>query len=112
MLTKYTIIFIFSLLIASFSQVLLKISANNKHESIIYEYLNCYVIFGYTLFLGCLVLNSFAYKGIQLKHGAALESFGYIFILILDRLVFKHKITKNKIIGSIIIMFGLLVFFY
>lgn len=111
MLTRYTAVFLIAVIISSFSQALLKISANKKHETVIKEYLNFYVVCGYCLFLGCVLLSSFAYKGIQFKQGAVLESMGYVFILTIDRIVFNQRISKNKLIGSAIIILGILVFF-
>lgn len=49
-MSKYIGIWMFSVLISSFSQVLLKIAANKKYDSRIKEYLNPIVITAYGIF--------------------------------------------------------------
>ena len=106
----FIISFISAVLIASVSQVLLKISANREHESHLKEYLNRYVILGYFLFVFSTVLVILGYKGLPLKAGPILESIGYVFVLILSSFIFKDKITKNTIIGTVLIICGIIVF--
>ena len=52
--------------IASFAQVLLKMSANEEHKNVIEEYLNWKVIVGYGLMFAGMGLTIVAYaKGVQ-----------------------------------------------
>ena len=111
MQVNYIAMFSIAVFFSSLSQVLLKHSANKEYRSTLHEYLNVYVISAYIIFFGCVMVNSIAYRGIQLKHGAILETVGYVFILILDRVFFKQKITYNKVVGSFIIIIGIAVFF-
>ena len=104
------IYFISSVLLASISQVLLKKSANIEHDSIIKEYLNIQVIVGYFLFFVSTILAILGYRTLPLKLGPVLESLGYIFILFLSIIFFKEKITKNKLIGTICIITGIVLF--
>lgn len=46
-MNTHLLILILSVVVASFSQILLKKSAQKTYRSIIYEYLNPYVICGY-----------------------------------------------------------------
>ena len=39
------------------------------------------------------------------------ETLGYIFVMIFGRIFFGEKITRNKIIGMIFILSGILVFY-
>ncbi|MBN2618550.1 MAG: EamA family transporter [Spirochaetales bacterium] len=104
------IFFILSVFVASISQVLLKKSANNTHSSFIREYLNPYVIIGYFLFFASTILAILGYKHLPLKFGPVLESLGYVFILILSIIFFNEKIGKNKIIGTLLIVLGIIIF--
>lgn len=100
-----------SVLVASISQILLKISANKEHKNIIKEYLNPHVILGYILLFASTILTILALKGMELKNLPIIEASGYIYVLIFSALVLKEKITKKKIIGNIIIILGIIVFF-
>ena len=99
-------------LISSFSQVLLKISANKSGEitGFIRQYLNPLVILGYGLFAIAMVIPIIAYKYVDFKYGAIIESLAYFFVMFLSRVILKEKITKNKIIGNILIIAGVIIF--
>jgi len=109
---KYVLIFLFSVFIASFSQILLKKSANKNHNSRIKEYLNKYVITAYFIFFISTILTIIAYKGIELKYGPIIESVGYIFILMMSKIFLDEKITKNKLLGIFLIILGVFIFSY
>lgn len=110
MLNKYVLIFLFSVFIASCAQILLKVSANNDHISFIKEYLNPYVIGAYLVMFASTILTIIAYRGIELKMGPILESTGYIFVLFFSSLILKEKITVNRLIGTVLIIFGIFIF--
>ena len=110
MINKYFLLLIFSVFIASISQILLKISANRKHNSKIREYFNPYVIIAYSIFCFSLILTILALRGLELKNVPIIESTGYIYILFLSRIFLKEKITKYKIGGSFLIILGIIVF--
>ena len=90
------IILIFSVFIASVSQILLKKSALMKHRSIIKEYVNPYVIGGYVLLIVSTILTIVAFSRIDYKNGPIVESLGYIFVMFLSWIFFNEKITKKK----------------
>ena len=110
MINKYLLLLIFSVFIASISQILLKISANRKYDKQIKEYLNPYVIIAYSIFCISLILTILALRRLELKNVPIIESTGYIYILILSNLILKERITKYKIGGSFLIILGILVF--
>jgi len=110
MIYKYLLLFLFSVFIASFSQILLKKSANRNHNSRIREYLNKYVITAYFIFFISTILTIIAYKGVELKYGPIIESVGYIFILIMGKMFLNEKITKKKILGILLIIIGVCIF--
>lgn len=108
----YLLLILLSVMIASMSQILLKISARRSYSSIWQEYLNIYVISGYGLLFLTTLLNIKAYSGgVELKNGAVIESLGLLFVTILSRLIFKETIKPRKIIGISLIMIGFIVFY-
>ena len=96
-------------LLAAISQILLKKSAQKQHRSWIFEYLNAYVITGYALLAGSLLLNVWAYQEIEYRFGQAINAFSYVFVLFLSRIFLGEKITLRKLIGNAVIIAGILV---
>ena len=109
---KYVLIFLFSVFIASLSQIFLKKSANKKYINRWKEYLNKYVISAYFIFYISTILTIIAYKGVELKYGQIIESVGYIFVLIMSKIFSGEKITKNKLLGIFLIIFEIFIFNY
>lgn len=104
------IIMICGCTVSAFSQILLKKSANIPHEGFWKQYLNKYVISGYTLMLISTLLAVWAYSGMSYKFGPPLESIGFIMITILSAVILKEKITKKKVLGVILIVVGIMIF--
>lgn len=110
-MNKYFILLLLSVLVASFSQVLLKKSALKKHSSFIREYLNIEVISGYGLLVISTILTVFAFSGIDYKNGPVIEALGYVFIMFLSLWFFGEKITKKKLLGNALILLGIFIFY-
>ena len=108
---KYWLSMISAVIFSATSQILLKSSANNVYENRLKEYLNPKVVFGYTLMIISTLCVIYAYRGIEYKNGAVIESIGYILIMLLSRLFFKEEITGNKIFGNILILLGVIIFY-
>lgn len=92
------------------SQILLKQSANTEHKSGIYEYLNWRVLAAYAIFFGVLLLNTCAYTRVPYKYGSVIDTFTYVFVLLLSRFLLKEKITGGKLVGNLIIIAGILIY--
>lgn len=107
----YWLMMVFSVIIASFSQILLKKSAAKQYDNIIREYLNPYVIIGYGMMVGSTILTIIAYHGIEYKNGPVIESLGYLLVMVWSFVFFKEPITKNKVLGNVLILLGILVFY-
>ena len=107
----YWMMLLLSVVIASFSQILLKKSAKKHYDSFIKEYLNPYVIIGYGMMVISTILTIFAYKGVAYKNGPVIESLGYILVMFLSFLFFNEKITKKKVMGNVLILIGIFVFY-
>ena len=103
---------VFGILACSFSQLLLKTSANKLHRGIIREFLNPLVIIAYGVFLGSILINIWAMsQGVQLKEMAILESLGYIFVPLLSYFFLKEQIAKRTAIAIIFIITGIIIFY-
>lgn len=101
-----------SVVIASFSQVMLKSGAKKEYSSAIREYLNLYVISGYGLLLISMVLPIIAYKfGLDYKEAPVIEAIGPALVTVLSFFFFKEKLTKKKIIGNVLVVLGIIVFY-
>ena len=92
------------------SQILLKISEGKTYRHPIFEYLNWRVITAYGIFFGVLLLNTYAYTRVDMKYGPVIDSFAYVFILILSSLILGEKITRRKLAGNLIIIAGILIY--
>lgn len=111
MINKYFFLMLLAELIASTSQVLLKKSAEKKYPSVIREYLNALVIFGYGLLVLSMGISICCYGGLGYMGVVVMEPVGYIIVMIMSRIVFKEKVTPRKIVGMIFILGGIAVFY-
>lgn len=109
-LSKYIAIWMFSVFISSFSQVLLKIAANKKHESRLREYLNPLVIIAYGIFFLSTLLTMYALKFVPLTMSPIIESASYIFVPVFGILLLKEKISKRRLTGMGIMLIGMIIF--
>lgn len=107
----YFFLGIFSVIIASFSQVLLKKGAMNTYDSFIREYLNIWVITGYFMMFASLFLTMLAYRGMDFMNVPVLESFGYVLVPVLSYFFFKEALTRRKVIGIACILIGIMVYY-
>ena len=106
----YALVLVAGVFISSVSQILLKKSANKKHESFIKEYLNPIVIISYLIFFLATLMSVYAYKGIPLSMGAILDSSGYIFVTVLSAIFLKEKPTLKKVGALVIIIAGIAIY--
>ncbi|MGG0186833.1 EamA family transporter [Bacillus rhizoplanae] len=109
-MNKYILLYIFGIILANYSQILLKKATLAVYDMKWKEYVNRYVIIGYSLFVINAGLNIIALKGVPLKLAPVLESLSYLIILIFSYYFLGEKITKRKVIGNIIIILGVVVY--
>lgn len=108
----YYLIVISGIFACSLSQLLLKRSANGRHQSRIGEIVNPLVIVAYGVFLCSLLINIWAMRhGVQLKEMAMLESLGYVFVPLLSVVLLKEQVSKRMVCGILLIIFGIVVFY-
>lgn len=108
---NYYLFLVAAVVVAAFSQVLLKKSAGKVYPSIIREYLNIHIIAGYALMILSTLLTIAAYKKVDFKNGPVVESLGFIFVMVLSWVFFQEKITKRKLLGNLLILVGIVVFY-
>lgn len=111
MINRYLCCLLVGVLFASVSQILLKKSAMRTYSSFFREYINPWVIGGYGLMFGSMVINIIGYSGVEYKNGPVIEALGNVFVPALSFLVFKEKLSLRKTAGICMIMLGIFVFY-
>ena len=107
----FLLIALFSVIIASFSQVMLKLGAGKVYNSKIREYLNFYVITGYGMLFLSMILTIVAYSHLSYLSVPVVEAVGYVLVPVLSYLIFKEKLTKRKLLGILFILLGIMVYY-
>ena len=108
----YYIIVISSVFLAACAQMLLKQGARQQYATWWRQYVNGWVISGYVIMFGTMVMNIFAMsRGVQIKELSIIESMSYLFVPTLSFILFKEKLTWRKIFAIAIIITGVIVFF-
>ena len=100
-----------SVVIASFSQVMLKLGAGKKYSSKIREYLNFYVITGYGMLFVSMILTIVAYSRLSYLSVPVVEAVGYVLVPVLSYFIFKEKLTGKKILGILFILAGIIIYY-
>ncbi len=106
----FILLWLFSVLISSVSQILLKIAANHHYENRLREYLNVYVIGAYSIFLLSSVLTLLALRHVPYSRSPIIESMSYIFIPIMSYLILKEKVSRRRILSIALILVGVVIF--
>lgn len=108
----FYILVILSVFAAACAQMLLKQGARRNYAGFWQQYLNPWVIGGYTIMACSLVLNIFCMShGVQVKEVSIIESLSYLFVPVLAFLLFLEKITRCKLAAIAIIITGIIIFF-
>ena len=109
-MNKYMLLLYIGTFFTAFSQLLLKQSANRSYRHPVFEYLNWRVITAYIIFLVFLLLNTYALTQVDMKYGSIIDTFSYVFVMILSCLILKEKFTKGKVIGNLLIIAGIILY--
>ncbi len=107
----FLLLALLSVVIASFSQVMLKLGAGKTYYSKIREYLNFYVITGYGMLFVSMVLTIVAYSHLSYLSVPVVEAVGYVLVPVLSYFIFKEKLTKRKLLGILFILLGIMVYY-
>lgn len=106
----YMMILFIATFFSAFSQILLKQSAMREHRSFIFEYLNWRVILAYFIAFVVLFANTYAFTGVDMRYGAVIDTFTYVFVMLLSYFLLKEKFNKGQLIGNLIIITGVAVY--
>lgn len=109
--SSYDLLAFAGVCIASISQMLLKKSANTTYRSFLLEYCNLLVIGGYGLMVVSTMFGVMAYRGMDYMNGPIIESVGYILVMVLSYFLFQEKITRRKLVGTLFILMGIVVYY-
>lgn len=107
----HALIMVLGVVIAGFSQLLLKSAAQRTYKHWIYQYLNVRVILGYGIMVASTLCTVIAYHVLPLSMAPACDAFGQVVVAFLSWLILKEKITWRKLMGIIVILAGILIFF-
>ena len=108
----FYILVILSVFAAACAQMLLKQGARQNYIGFWRQYLNPWVIGGYTIMACSLILNIFCMsRGVQVKEVSVIESLSYLFVPTLAFFLFKEQLTKRKLCAITIIICGIIIFF-
>lgn len=108
----YYILVILSVFAAACAQMLLKQGARQNYIGFWRQYLNPWVIGGYAIMTGSLMLNIWCMsKGVQVKEVSTIESLSYLFVPCMAFILFKERITLRKGVAIGIIIGGVILFF-
>lgn len=102
---------VLSVCVASLSQVLLKMGANRTYKSKIREYLNAYVITGYGMLFGSMVLTILAYSRLSFLSVPIIEALGYVLVPLLSYFCFREKLSVRKLLGIALILTGIGIYY-
>lgn len=105
----YIILALLSALVAAFSQIILKISADKTYSSHIREYINLPVISAYGLFMLSFVFSYFALYGLDFSVNSVINASSYIFVAALGYFIIKEKINLWKAGGLALIVAGIII---
>ena len=101
----YISLFVLSIIIASFSQIILKKGAEEKNI-----YINKFTIVGYTLMVISTLFTLVGYKGVNLTLSGILQGLSFVFVPIFSLIFLKEKINKKTIIGIVVIILGIIIY--
>lgn len=109
-LAIYILVMLANVFISSIAQVLLKKSALKKHASFVREYLNPYVVGGYSILFVCTLMKIFAYRELPISLGPVLEATSYVYVTIFGATIFGERVSKRKLLALCLILGGVAVF--
>ena len=110
-MNKYIVIWMLSVIISAFSQVLLKVAANRTYENRIKEYLNPLVICAYGIFGLSWAMTTYALRYVSYAHNSPIiEATSYIWGPLFGVVLLREKITRRRLLGMAIILAGIMIF--
>lgn len=96
--------------VGSFGAVFLKLGALRLNNGLL-SFLNGRLVFGVALYLGSSVVYAAGLRGGQLSVLYPMVSLGYIWTLLWARLFFHESFTRQKVMGLVLILVGVVLVF-
>ncbi len=109
-LLAYSALMLAGTFISSAAQVLLKKASQKEYASFWKEYLNPLVIIAYAIFFAASLLAVFAYRVVPLSMGPILEATGYIYVTVFGVVIFREKLTPQKLLALGMILAGIVIY--
>lgn len=106
----YMLILFATTFFTAISQVLMKQSAQQDHKNWIREYLNWRVILAYSIAVGVLLVNTYAYTEVEIKYASIIDAFSYVNVMLFSYILLKEKFTGKQLLGNLIIIAGILIY--
>lgn len=98
--------------IAAVSQLILKLAASKPNgKTGIMQYMDIRIIASYGMLFATIFLNMIAMRYMPYKYAPVLSSLSYVFVLLLGRFVLHETIGKKKMVGIVMIFFGMMVYY-
>lgn len=107
---RYYFIALLAVIMTAGSQILLKMAARHAKHETWRLYLNGYTIISYISLVVVTLLNLYAYKYIPLKAAVVLLPLTLIMVVLFSVLILHEKLTHQQMVGSVVIMVGLVIF--
>ena len=95
---------------ASFGHICFKTFALKHKTAFPALLMDRHLIFGSAFFGTSVILSIIALKFIDFSSFYSFTALNYLFISVLSKVYLKERIDKSKIIGNVIIIFGILVY--
>jgi drug/metabolite transporter (DMT)-like permease len=108
----YYILTLAIIILTSAAHLLLKKGSVIAAETNTKMYLHPFSLVAYLMFAIAAFLSIYAMKGLDLKVFFALTSLTYICIPVLSFIFLKEAVTRNKLIGILIISVGVVIFYF
>jgi len=96
-------------LVSSFSQLLLKTSAQKEHPSFLKQYLNLRVIAAYGLLLTSTAASLTAFRVVPLSYAPVADAAALVFTVLLSSMVLKERLSFRKAAGMLVVAAGIII---
>lgn len=93
---------IINILLTTIGQILLKYATINGNK--------LFLAAGYFLFVLVVIASYFLMKLIEMKYFTVIMTLNYLTVFLLSVWLFKEKITRNKILGVLFVIIGIVIF--
>ena len=111
-MNKYHLILLLSVTLTATSQLLMKKGAMTVLKNSLSIYLNLYTISGYMILLCVMIINVIIFQHLDMTTIIFFMPITYILLAFFSWGFFKEKITKNKVLATIMILIGILLHAY